>query len=122
MPIDLHSINRFELMRKTIRRLPLPLIGFHLFIMLIMPFRLKNASTVFPHIVMENFWDHIHNFLEIYLDDCVTYILLKHHVLMLRLMFDQCKWLNISLYLKNVCCTPFEPCWGTLYLSWKYFW
>jgi len=35
----------------------------------VMPFELKNAPTIFSHIVVVAFKEYIHKFLEVYLDD-----------------------------------------------------
>jgi hypothetical protein len=45
----------------------------------VMPFRIKNSPTMFYQIVITTFCDFIHKFLEVYLDDCTMYILLKEH-------------------------------------------
>ena len=45
----------------------------------VMPFELKNAPSVFSRVVLAAFWDNIHIFLEVYLDDWTVYSLLKDH-------------------------------------------
>jgi hypothetical protein len=46
---------------------------------IIMPFRLKNAPTIFSRVVIAAFKEFIHQFLEVYLDDWIVYSLLKDH-------------------------------------------
>lgn len=73
-----------------------------------MLFGLKNAATVFSHIVVVAFRDFIHKFLEVYLDDWTVFNLLKKHMQKQRLMLDRCRELQISLNLKKcIFCTPF---------------
>lgn len=77
----------------------------------VMPFRLKNTLEVFSQIVIATFQEYIHKFLEVYMDDWGVYSLLKNHVTLLRIMFDRCRQLQISLNLKKcICAIPF----GTL--------
>jgi hypothetical protein len=58
--------------------------------------------------VIVSFWDFIHKFLEVYMDEWTVYILLKEHIGLLRLMFDHCRKLHISLNLKKcIFCMPF---------------
>jgi hypothetical protein len=74
----------------------------------VMPFGLKNAPVVFSRIVIVSFHDFIHKFLEVYMDEWTMYNLLKEHIGLLRLMFDHCRQLQISLNLKKcVFCVPF---------------
>jgi len=56
----------------------------------IMPFGLKDVSTIFLRIVVATFKEYIHKFLEVYLDDWTVFGLVKHHVARLRLMLDTC--------------------------------
>jgi hypothetical protein len=56
-----------------------------------MPFGLKNAPAVFSRIVIEDFKEFIHKFIEVYMDDWTIYNLLKEHVALLGLMFDRCR-------------------------------
>jgi hypothetical protein len=66
---------------------------------------------VFSRIVIATFRDYIHRFLEVYMDDWTVYSLLKKHSSLLRIMFDQCRQLQISLNLKKcIFAVPF----GTL--------
>jgi hypothetical protein len=72
-----------------------------------MPFGLKNTPAVFSRIVIETFREFIHKFIEVYMDDWTIYSLLKEHVALLRLMFDKCRELQISLNLgKCIFCVP----------------
>jgi hypothetical protein len=72
-----------------------------------MSFALKNAPAVFSQIVIAAFREFIHKFVEVYMDDWMVYNLLKYHVGLLRLMFDQCRELQISLNLRK--CIFFVP-------------
>jgi hypothetical protein len=72
-----------------------------------MPFGLKNAPAVFSKIIIASFREFIHKFIEVYMDYWMIYSLLKEHVALLRLMFDRCKELQISLNLKKcIFCVP----------------
>ena len=76
-----------------------------------MPFGLKNAPVVFSQIIIVAFRDYIHKFLEVYMDDWTVYNLLKNHATLLRIMFDRCRQLQISINLKkSIFAVPF----GTL--------
>ena len=55
-----------------------------------MPFGLKNATTIFSHVVISVFKEFIHKFLEVYFDYWTVFGLVKHHVEGLRLMLDTC--------------------------------
>ena len=72
-----------------------------------MPFRLKNASTIFSRVVITVFKEFIHKFLEIYFDDWIVFGLIKHHVTSLHLMLDTCQRYHITLNLKK--CLFFVP-------------
>jgi hypothetical protein len=72
-----------------------------------MPFDLKNTPKFFSQIVIENFRELIHKFIEVYMDDWMVYSLLREHVVLLCLMFDRCKELQISLNLRK--CIFFVP-------------
>jgi hypothetical protein len=73
----------------------------------VMPFGLKNAPAVFSRIVIASFREFIHKFIEVYMDDWMVYSLLKEHVALLRLMFDRCRELQISLNLRKcIFCVP----------------
>jgi len=77
----------------------------------VMPFRLKNAPTVFSRIVIAAFRDYIHKFLEVYMDDWTMYSLLNKHTNLLRVIFERCRKLQIYLNIKKCIFTvPF----GTL--------
>ena len=77
----------------------------------VMPFGLKNAPAVFSWIVIAAFREYIHKFLEVYMDGWTIYSLLKNHASLLRVMFDRCRQLQISLNLKKcIFAVPF----GTL--------
>ena len=67
----------------------------------VMPFGLKNALAVFSRIVIAAFREYLHKFLEVYMDDWTVYSLLKKHATLLRVMFDRCCQLQISLNLKK---------------------
>eukprot|EP00253_Pinus_taeda_P018892 PITA_18892 len=67
----------------------------------VMSFILNNESVVFSRIVNSTFRDYIHRFLEVYMDNWMVYSLLKKHSTLLRIMFDRCRQLEISLNLKN---------------------
>ena len=67
----------------------------------VMPFRLKNALIIFSRIVIAAFQDYIHKFLGVYMDDWTVYSLLKQRTSLLRVTFERCKQLQISLNLKK---------------------
>jgi hypothetical protein len=69
---------------------------------IVMPFRLKNAPTVFSRVVVVTIKEFIHKFLEFYLDDWMVFNLLHDHIEFLRLMLDQCRQCHISIELKEV--------------------
>lgn len=76
-----------------------------------MPFGLKNSQVVFSYIVVQAFQNFIRKFLQVYLDDWTVYGLVIDHCDNLRLMFERCWQLRISLNIKKcVFVTPF----GTL--------
>lgn len=54
----------------------------------IMSFGLKNAPTIFSHVVVAGFKEFIHKFLEVYFDYWTMIGLVKRHVTSLRLMLD----------------------------------
>jgi hypothetical protein len=73
----------------------------------VMPFGLKNTPAGFSRIVIKYFREFIHKFIEVYMDDWIIYILLKEHVALLRLTFDRCRELQISLNLRKcIFCVP----------------
>jgi hypothetical protein len=61
----------------------------------------------FSRIVKISFREFIHKFIEVYMDNWTVYSLLKEHVALLRLMFDRCRKLHISLNLRK--CIFFVP-------------
>ena len=74
-----------------------------------MPFGIKNAPAIFSRVVIADFEEFIHQFLEVYLDDWIVYSLLKDHVEVLRLMFEICRQCQISLNInKCIFGTPFR--------------
>jgi hypothetical protein len=66
-----------------------------------MPFRLKNAPTIFSMVVVATFKGFIHKFFEVYLDNWTMFNLLKDHVEVLRMMLDRCRQCQISLNIKK---------------------
>jgi hypothetical protein len=54
-----------------------------------MPFRLKNAPTIFSRVVVEAFKKFLHKILEAYFDDWTVFSLLQNHIECLRLMLDK---------------------------------
>jgi hypothetical protein len=73
----------------------------------VMSFGLKNVSAVFSRIVITSFREFIQKYIEVYMDDWTIYSLLKEHVALLRLMFDRCRELQISLNLRKfIFCVP----------------
>ena len=73
----------------------------------VMPFRLKNAPTIFSRVVVEAFKEFLHKFLEAYFDDWTIFRLLQNHIECLRLMLNKCMQCQISLNLKK--CILFHP-------------
>lgn len=67
----------------------------------VMSFGLKNVSTIFSRIMIPTFKEYIHRSLEVYMDEWKIYILLKKHSSLLRMMFDHCRQLQISLKFKK---------------------
>jgi len=77
----------------------------------VMPFRLKNAPTIFSLVFIVAFKEFIHKFLEVYFDDWTVFWLVKHHAASLCLMLDNYQRYHIALNLKKcLFCVPF----GTL--------
>jgi hypothetical protein len=72
-----------------------------------MPFGLNNSPAIFYRVVIEEFKDFLHKFLEAYFDDWTVFSLLKNHIECLRLMLDKCRQCQISLNLKK--CIVFLP-------------
>ena len=56
-----------------------------------MPFGLKNASAIVSRVVVANFKEYIHKFLEVYFDDLIVFGLLSKHIGSLILMLDTCR-------------------------------
>lgn len=73
----------------------------------VMPFGLKNALTIFLHVVVAAFKEYIHKFLEVYFDDQAIFGMVKHHVESLCLILDTCRRYQIFLNLKK--CTFLIP-------------
>jgi hypothetical protein len=61
----------------------------------------NNALAVFSRVVVAMFKEFIHEFLEVYLDDWIVFILLKDHIEVLRIMLDWCRQCHISLNSKK---------------------
>jgi len=74
----------------------------------VMPFGLKNASSIFFRIVIVVFKKFIPKFLEVYFDDLTMFGLVKHHLASLHLMLDTCRRYQIALNLKK--CLFCVPC------------
>jgi hypothetical protein len=75
---------------------------------IVIPFGLKNPTTIFSIVVVTAFKESIHRFLEFYLDDWTLFSLLKDHIEVLRLMLGRCRQCQISLNLKKcIFCMPF---------------
>jgi hypothetical protein len=72
-----------------------------------MPFRLKNAPTIFSRVVVKAFKEFLHKFLETYFDDWTVFSLLKNHIECLRLMLDKYRQCQIDLNMKK--CIFFSP-------------
>ena len=73
-----------------------------------MPFGLKNVPAIFSHVVIAEFKDFIHKFLDVYFDDWTVFGLVKHHVAFLCLILDTCRRYQIVLNLKKcLFCVPF---------------
>jgi hypothetical protein len=73
----------------------------------VIPFGLKNASTIFSRVVVESFKEFLHKVLEAYFDNWTVFSLLKNHIECLKLMLDKCRQCQISLNLKK--CILFSP-------------
>jgi len=66
-----------------------------------MPFGLKSALIIFSRVVILEFREFIHKFLEVYFDDWTVFGLVKCHVASLCLMLDSCRRYHIVLNLKK---------------------
>eukprot|EP00253_Pinus_taeda_P007445 PITA_07445 len=75
----------------------------------VMPFGLKNASTILSRVVLATFKEFIHKFLEVYFNDWIVFGLVKCHVDNLHLILDMCRRYQIALNLKKCffLCVPF---------------
>jgi len=58
---------------------------------IVMHFGLKNAHAIFSRVVVADFKEYIHKFLEVYFDDWTIFGLFRKHVGSLRLMLDTCR-------------------------------
>lgn len=67
----------------------------------VMPFRLKNAPTVFSRIVVKAFQEYMYKSMGVYFDDWTIYSLLKEHTKWLRMMLERCTQIQLSLNLKK---------------------
>jgi len=73
-----------------------------------MHFGLKNAPTIFFCVVITEFKEFIHKFLEVYFDNWTMLGMVKRHVVSLSLMLDMCRRYHITLNLKKcLFCIPF---------------
>ena len=57
----------------------------------VMPFGLKNAPAIFSRIVVSNFKDFSHKFLEVYFDDWTMFGLVRDHIKSLHMMLGRCR-------------------------------
>ena len=74
----------------------------------VMPFGLKNAHAIFSRIVVSDFKDFIHKFLEVYFDDWTVFGLVKDHIESLRMMLSRyCQYQIVLNSKKCILCTPF---------------
>jgi hypothetical protein len=67
----------------------------------VMPFRLKNAPTVFSRIVVKAFQEYIYKTMVVYFDDWTIYSLLRNHIQWLRLMLEHCRQIQLSLNIRK---------------------
>ena len=68
---------------------------------------MKNSPAIFSRVVVKEFKEFLHIFIEAYFDDWTIFSLLKNHIECLRLMLDKCRQFQISLNLKK--CILFSP-------------
>ena len=62
----------------------------------------------FSTIVISDFKDFIHKFLEVYFDDWTMFDLVRDHIESLRMMLDHCRQYQIALNSKKcIFCMPF---------------
>ena len=72
-----------------------------------MPFGLKNAPTVFSRIVVKTFQEYIYKTMAVYFNDWTIYSTLKDHCKWLRIMLEQCRYIQLSLNInKCIFLTP----------------
>lgn len=67
----------------------------------VMPFGLENVLLIFLQVAIATFKEFIHKFLEVYFDDWMMFMPVKHHVASLHLMLDTCQRYQIMLNLKK---------------------
>jgi hypothetical protein len=72
-----------------------------------MPFVLKNAPSIFSKVVVKEFKEFLHKFLQAYFDDWIVFSLLEDHIKCLRLMLDKCRQCQTALNFKK--CIFFSP-------------
>ena len=66
-----------------------------------MPFGLKNEPAIFYRVVVKEFKEFLHKFMEAYFDDWSVFSLLQNHIECLRLVLDKCRQCHISLNQKK---------------------
>jgi hypothetical protein len=71
------------------------------FVWVIMPFGLKNAPPTYQQAISTTFKDYLGVFMKLFLDDISVFNNLKIHLPKLRLCFDKCKKISISLNLEK---------------------
>ena len=73
-----------------------------------MPFGLKNAPVIFSQVVVTAFKYFIQKFLQVYMDDCIAYGLIRDHLENLRLILEICRQWYIALSSKkSIFCSHF---------------
>ena len=73
-----------------------------------MPLGLKNVPAIFSRIVVSDFKDIIHKFIEVYFDDWTVFGLVRDHIESLCMMLDHCLQYQIALNSKKcIFCAPF---------------
>jgi len=74
----------------------------------VIPFGLKNSSAIFSTVVVADFKEYTHKFLEVYFDDWTIFGFPSKHIRSLRLMLHTCRQYQISFNLKKcIFCVPF---------------
>ena len=72
-----------------------------------MPFGLNNMPAISSWVVIMEFKEFIHKFLEVQFDDWIVFGLVKRHVSSLSLMLDRYRRYQIALNLKKcIFCVP----------------